>query len=158
MKDLTREQLEAFYADSLAINATLRGENERLKKHVNDYAQTIEAMKNEQSLIVFDEKDPHRISACVNACAGLHTKIIQTIAAFGGMSQDTAVAAVLHERNSFAREVDEANERVADAIAQRDILLAALEQAKHYIGNQKVPTCTHSNGVTHLLGTIDIKS
>lgn len=44
MKDLTREQLEAFYADSLAINATLRGENERLKKHVNDYAQTNEAL------------------------------------------------------------------------------------------------------------------
>lgn len=130
MKDLTREQLEAFYADSLAINATLRGENERLKKHVNDYAQTIEAMKNEQSLIVFDEKDPHRISACVNACAGLHTKIIQTIAAFGGMSQDAAVAAVVHERDAFAREVDEANERVAAITEERDRLSFKLTKIK----------------------------
>lgn len=49
MKDLTREQLEAFYADSLDINATLRGENERLKKHVNDYAQAIESLKAERN-------------------------------------------------------------------------------------------------------------
>lgn len=68
-----------------------------------------------------------RILACVNACAGLHTKVVQTIAAFGGMSQDTAVAAVVQQRDAFAREVDEANERVAAVTDQRDQLLAALE-------------------------------
>lgn len=49
MKDLTREQLEAFYADSLAINSTLRGENERLKKHVNDYAVENQHLQTENS-------------------------------------------------------------------------------------------------------------
>lgn len=122
MKDLTREQLEAFYADSLEINATLRGENELLKKHVNDYAQTNEALKAE-------------LSNLVNKSASKSVQI-----------------------ETLAKEVDEANDRAASVVDQRDLLLAALEKSYEYIGNQKVPTCTHSNGVTHLLGTIDIKA
>lgn len=109
------------------------------------------------ALTLQNVQNAKRIAACLNACEGLHTKVVQTIAAFGGMSQDTAVAAVMHERDAFAREVDEANERVAAVTDQRDQLLAALEKASEYIGNQKVPTCTHSNGMTHLLGTINIK-
>lgn len=42
-----------------------------------------------------------RIAACLNACAGLDTKIVSTIAAFGGMCQDNAVAAVIKQRDEL---------------------------------------------------------
>ncbi len=45
MESLTRNELEQFYADALAINATFRSENERLKRQVNDQAQELEQLK-----------------------------------------------------------------------------------------------------------------
>lgn len=68
MNNLTREQLEAYYADSLQINATLRGENERLKKHVNDYAQSNESLKNERNAL----------AAWSNQAAALFLRVIQS--------------------------------------------------------------------------------
>lgn len=55
-----------------------------------------------------------RILACVNACAGLHTKVVQTIAAFGGMSQDTVVAAVLQEAAKATRELEALKARIKE--------------------------------------------
>lgn len=46
MESLTRNELEQFYADALAINATIRSENERLKRQVNDQAQRIDQLQS----------------------------------------------------------------------------------------------------------------
>lgn len=49
MENLTRNELETFYADALAINATIRSENERLKRQVNDYATENQHLQTENS-------------------------------------------------------------------------------------------------------------
>lgn len=75
-----------------------------------------------------------RIVACVNACRGLSTDELE---------KHGLVSAVGTELIELKK--------------QRDQLLAAIEKASEYIGNQEVPTSTHSNGMTHLLSTINIK-
>ncbi len=61
MENLTRNELEQFYADALAINATIRSENERLKRQLNDQAQELEQLKRKavdvKNAFEFGERD-----------------------------------------------------------------------------------------------------
>lgn len=54
------------------------------------------------------EEAAQRAAACWNACEGLDTKTVLTIAAFGGMSQDNAVSAIARQRDQLLAAVEQA--------------------------------------------------
>lgn len=73
-----------------------------------------------------NEADARRIVACVNACAGIDTDVLEHASNFGAAGIQT-IASVRKQRDELFSKLDKMEGRATRAEVQRDELLAALK-------------------------------
>lgn len=110
--------------------------------HWKDDRRGFEIADRNQNRVGFDmtEANARRIVACVNACRGLPTDELEQkglVAAVGTqlLAADDRTEGQEREIRKLARTTADAENKLADALNQRDELLAALEEAKSVLSS-----------------------
>lgn len=82
-----------------------------------------------------------RFAACLNVCDGISTEVLELNATAGGVATlERQRDAARQERDTWEQRACKEATRVVELEQQRDALLAALEEARAFIGEQQPRT------------------